>query len=127
MTVSVIGVGLLGAVATLFIRRYAPEYALLTAVVSGCVMLVLIIVSFSGLIGEMESIFSSAGLDNGILKTVLKGLGVCYLTSFATDICRDFGQTSLGAKIELAGKVTIVILTLPLIKMIIETATELIG
>lgn len=118
---------MIGAVATLFIRRYAPEYALLTAVASGCVILLLIIVSLSGLIGDIESIFSSAGLDNGIFKTVLKGLGVCYLTSFATDVCRDFGQTSLGAKVELAGKVTIVLLTLPLIKMIIKTATELIG
>lgn len=127
MTVSVIGVGLIGAVATLFIRRYAPEYALLTAVASGCVILLLIIISFSGLISEIKSIFSSSGLDDGILKTVLKGLGVCYLTSFATDVCRDFGQTSLGAKVELAGKVTIVLLTLPLIKMIIRTATELIG
>ena len=127
MLISVIGVGLIGAVATLFIRRYAPEYAMLTAVISGCVILILLIVSFSGVIGDIESIFSQAGLDNGILKTVLKGLGVCYLTGFATDVCRDFGQTSLGSKIELAGKLTIVLLTLPLIKVIIRSAVELIG
>ena len=127
MLISAIGVGLIGAVATLFIRRYAPEYALLTAVISGSVILILVVVSFSALIGDIEDIFGASGLDNGILKTVLKGLGICYITSFATDVCRDFGQISLGAKIELAGKVTIVLLTLPLIKMIIKTATELIG
>ncbi len=118
---------MIGAVATLFIKKYAPEYAMLTAVVSGSVILILLLVSFSGVIDDIESIFAQAKLDDGILKTVLKGLGVCYLTNFATDVCRDFGQTSLGSKVELAGKVTVVLLTLPLIKMIIKTAVELIG
>ena len=76
---------------------------------------------------ELAGIFQKSNLDNSVFKAVLKALGLCYITNFASDTCRDFGQTSLASKVELAGKISIVILTLPLINSILSVALELIG
>ena len=75
----------------------------------------------------MISLFELSGIDSELLVTVIKAMGVCYITGFASDICRDFGQTSLAGKIELAGKITVVLINVPTIKIIINTAVELIG
>lgn len=127
MLTSVIGVCVLAASATLFIKRYAPEYALLVSVVSGAGILLFLLASVSGLLNEAEEIFDISDLDNSLFLLVLKALGICYITNFAADVCRDFGQTSLAAKVELAGKISVVVLTFPLIKQILSTAVELIG
>ncbi len=127
MLTAVIGLCVLSAAATLFMRRFMPEYALLVSAVSGCVILVFLLVSSSGLISDIEEIFVQSGLESSVLKLVLKALGVCYLTGFAADLCRDFGQTSLSSKVELAGKLSVLVLTLPLIKEILKTAVELVG
>lgn len=123
---TVVGVCLLSAVAVITVRRFAPEYAMLISLVAGSVVLVALIVTSSGLFTKIEDIFISSGLDIGIFKTVLKCLGICYITNFAVDVCRDFGQLSMGSKVELAGKISVTVLTLPLVEDILKAAVELV-
>ncbi|MBO5912225.1 MAG: hypothetical protein J6Q76_02000 [Clostridia bacterium] len=123
---TVVGVCLLSAVAVITVRRFAPEYAMLVSLVAGSVVLIALIVTSSGLFTRIEEIFVASGLDIGIFKIVLKCLGLCYITNFAVDVCRDFGQTSLGSKVELAGKISVTVLTLPLVEDILKAAVELV-
>ncbi|MNJ03061.1 Stage III sporulation protein AC/AD protein family protein [compost metagenome] len=64
----------------------------------------------------MESIY---------LKTVLKIIGIAYIAEFGAQIVRDAGQESIASKIELAGKVLILVLAIPIISIIIETVMKL--
>ena len=124
---AVIGICVLTATVTLFIRQYRPEYSLAVTAAAGCVIMLIILSGMTGLIGDLRELFEATGLNGTVFKIVLKSLGICYITSFAADLCKDFGQTSLAGKIELAGKATIVMLTMPLIKQILKSALELIG
>ena len=125
MFLKVILMCLVASVIILLIKKYSPENALTVALAAVSVILLFIIISASDLFSEMRDLFDSFGLDPEIVKITLKALGICYLTGFAADVCRDFGQTSLASKVELAGKVTVVILTLPFVKQILRVATEL--
>lgn len=125
MFLKVILMCLVTSVIILLIKKYSPENALTVALAAVSVILLFIIISASDLFSEIRELFDSFGLDPEIVKITLKALGICYLTGFAADVCRDFGQTSLASKVELAGKVTVVILTLPFVKQILRVATEL--
>lgn len=125
MFLKVILMCLVASVIILLIKKYSPENALTVALAAVSVILLFIIISASDLFSEIRELFDSFGLDPEIVKITLKALGICYLTGFAADVCRDFGQTSLASKVELAGKVTVVILTLPFVKQILRVATEL--
>ena len=56
---------------------------------------------------------------------VVKCLGVCILTELASNTCRDAGEQAIGAKVELAGKVTLVLVSLPLFQRLLELAERL--
>ena len=127
MLVGIVGVCVITAVASLFIKKYQPEYSLVLTLLSGALVLTALALTLGEIISELKDIFNSSKLDSEIFKVVIKALGICYITNFAGDTCRDFGQTSLAAKVELAGKITITVLTLPFIKGILSTALELIG
>lgn len=123
---SIIGLCIVASVVALFLKQYRPEFSLIFVAAAGSFIVLIIVVGASGLLDELREIFELSGIDNDIFKVVLKALGVCYITSFGADLCRDFGQTSLAGKIEFAGKVGVVFLTLPLVKQILNTALELI-
>lgn len=125
MFLKVILMCLVASAIILLIKKYSPENALTVALAAVSVILLFIIISASDLFSEIRELFDSFGIDPEIVKITLKALGICYLTGFAADVCRDFGQTSLASKVELAGKVTVVILTLPFVKQILRVATEL--
>jgi hypothetical protein len=40
-------------------------------------------------------------------------------------LCADFGQTSLGEKVQMAGKVALLVLSLPILQNILEVGLSL--
>jgi stage III sporulation protein AD len=125
ITVSVIA--MIAAAVALFLKQYKPEYSLIFSAVV-CVSVMFFLVTAVGSIKDsLSSFFGTCDIDSDIFITVFKALGICYITDFAADLCKDFGQTSLAAKAELAGKISVVVLSLPIVRLILDTALELMG
>ena len=49
-----------------------------------------------------------------------KIIGVGYLTEFGAGILTDFGSQTIADKVSLAGKLTIVLLSLPVLESLLE-------
>ena len=107
------------------LRQYHPEYALLTAVISGGLILIFLSLELASPLFTLIKMLNSYGVSNGLTSYILKALGICILTNFSVGICTDFGQTSLAAKVEMAGKVAILILSLPILQNILEVGLSL--
>ncbi len=63
---------------------------------------------------------------NNIYNSHFKSLGICHLTQIASETCKDCGFNSIASKVELAGKIAIVLLTLPMLESLIKTIEKLI-
>jgi len=59
------------------------------------------------------------------LETILKIIGIAYIAEFGAQMTRDAGQGAIASKIELAGKVLILVMAVPIIQIIIETVIDL--
>ena len=59
-------------------------------------------------------------MENGLIKILLKIVGVGYLTEFGAGILQDFGSNAVADKVILGGKLTIVLLSLPIIQSLLE-------
>ena len=66
------------------------------------------------------------GIPSEYAQILFKCLGICLITQFASDSCKDAGESSLGTKIDTAGKIALVVISLPLMEKLVETATSLI-
>ena len=55
-------------------------------------------------------------MQNSLIKALLKIVGVGYLTEFGAGILNDFGSHSIADKVILGGKITIVVLAIPIIE-----------
>ncbi len=125
--VGIAGIALVSAVIAVMLRRYNQEYAVVVTITAGVIILVQILANIMPAIRQINSLLSSAGLPNEYAVILFKTLGLCFLAQFAADSCRDAGENALASKVELAGKLAIVILALPLFEKITSTALALIG
>ena len=109
------------------LKRYNQEYSMVIALACGVLVIISVLSSISPIICEIKSLVYQSKLPVEYIGILLKVLGVCFLTQFASDACKDAGESVIASKVELAGKVTIVLISLPLFERITQTVLTLIG
>jgi len=100
-------------------------FAFLLATTTGILLFLFLIGKIGMILSTLERVAESSGMEMIYLKTVFKIIGISYIAEFGAQIVRDAGQESIASKIELAGKVLIMVLAVPIISIIIETVMKL--
>ncbi len=109
------------------LRRQHPEQAMAVTLGAGALLLTAVLSRAVGLIGDMRDFLEKSGLSGDYLHVVFKALGICLLTQLAADVCKDAGEQALANKAEFAGKVSLLLLALPLFEKIGSIALSLMG
>lgn len=125
--VALCGIVLLAAILCVLLRKYHAEYSIIISLAAGILVLAIVLSRISPAISQIQSLLTATKLSSEYGLILFKALGICFLTQFSADSCRDAGESALASKIELAGKIAIVILALPLFEKIAQTAITLIG
>jgi len=124
---ALIGLGLVAAVLSIILRQYNREFGLYISLITGVIILGAVITAVRPALDAIGSLMEAVNMNNIYGQTLIKGLAVCYLTQLASDTCRDAGETAIAGKLELSGKIAIVILSLPLFMSLTEMVTRLIN
>ncbi|WP_101697891.1 SpoIIIAC/SpoIIIAD family protein [Clostridium minihomine] len=125
--IGIAGLALVSAVIAVMLRRYNQEYSIVISITAGVIILVQILANIAPAIRQINSLLAATQLPGEYALILFKTLGICFLAQFAADSCRDAGESALASKVELAGKLAIVVLALPLFEKIASTALALIG
>lgn len=78
-------------------------------------------------IDSISELFKTSQMENESIKNVIKIVGAAYVADFSSSICRDLGENSIASKIEIAGRVYIVLLAVPWAAMLIKAINALGG
>ena len=109
----------------MILRVHQPQMASVCAMTAGIMLLA---GALSGL-GDLQSMFARltamAGLREGYLESLLKVLGVSYAAELAAQTCQDLGEGGLAMKVSLAGRLTVLGMTAPMMLTLLETILEL--
>lgn len=114
------GAGLFAVFAVSVIRELRKEYTV-SVILAVCVIFLLHILPK---IGESVQFVReiSANLEGTHADVILRALGITYLTGTAGEICRSAGESTVGGYIELAGRIEIMLLCIPLFRELTELA-----
>lgn len=123
--IQIVGLGLVATVLILVVKEQKPLFAFLIGASTGIYIFMFLIGKIGGVIEVLEQLAEASGVQMIYLKTILKIIGIAYIAEFGAQIVRDAGQESIASKIELTGKVMIMVLAIPIISVIIETVIKL--
>lgn len=121
----VVGLGLIATILILVVKEQKPVFAFLLATFVGITIFLALAGKISDVIRILENLATQAHVNNLFLETILKIIGIAYIAEFGAQVTRDAGQGSIASKIELAGKVLIMVMAIPIITVIIETIVSI--
>lgn len=117
---------IVAAVVVILVRVIRPEMA-------GPVLLATSVIVFTYITGAISGFFDSGieivdktGLDNEQITLLFKIIAAVYVMEFARGICIDLGETGLAQKLDMCGRVYLIVLILPTCISLITTITSFI-
>ncbi|MFP5113545.1 stage III sporulation protein AD [Bacillaceae bacterium C204] len=124
--IKIVGIALVATFLALIVKEQKPNIAFLLIVFVGCVIFLFLIDKIYEIIHMLEKLAVNAKVNMVYIETILKIIGIAYIAEFAAQITKDAGQGALSSKIELAGKIIILAMAIPILTVLIETIIKLI-
>ncbi len=124
---AVLGAIIVASVMATLLKQYRAEYSFFVVLIAGAFVLILVALNVVDGLYTLLNTALEFGLSGSYFSVAVKSLGICVLTGFIADVCRDSGNFSLASRAELAGRAAVFVLSLPLLISLLETAKEIIG
>ena len=116
----IVGIGLVATILIVIIKQTKPEFAILISIAAGVIIFSMLLSKLVYVIDTISSLSSRADVNISYFNTILKIIGMAYLVEFASQISRDAGQDSIAMKIELGGKILIMVLAIPILLALMD-------
>lgn len=109
-----------GAVSALILKEYKPSFAICIGIICAALLFFEVLQQINYIFVSASQIASRLSVNPEYMETIIKITGVSCISRFGTEICRDAGQNAIAANLELAGKIIIVVLSLPVLISVIN-------
>ena len=123
--IKICGVAILATFCAVILKSFRGEYAALVRVAGVTVIFGVSVLGVRSLFSDISEIVYQESVEPYV-TLLLKSLGIGIVTRICSEVCRDSGEGTIGSYVEIGGKVEIVLLTLPMIKKIIDLAVGMI-
>lgn len=126
-TVTAAAVCITAAIFSTLLKQYCREHALF-CVLGACAAVGIAAAAYlTPIVSQMQELFAKTSLPAACLEILWKALGICYITGIAGDLCQDCGESALAKTVELWGRLSLVLLSLPLLETLLRTVTEVLS
>src|SRR5699024_6042771 len=110
----------------LIVKEVQPNIAFVILFITAIIIFIFIIEQVKTIISFIQILARKASIQTYYLDTIFKIIGIAYIVEIAANLVKDAGLSSLASKIELAGKIFILLLALPIIQAVIEMIIQFI-
>lgn len=95
------------------LKQYKSEYAIAVTICAGALIFIYVAPQLAQLMAGIRQLADRTGIGGEMLAPAFKTVGIAYLTGYAAEMCRDAGEGALAAKLEIAGKILMLAIALP--------------
>lgn len=117
---------LIGALLLAVVRQHSPAFAVALSVTVAVAVFLYILPDVAEVVRLVQAYALRGGVTDRLLATVMRVLGIAYLTELAAGVCRDAGEAALGQRVELGGKVLILLLGVPVMNAVLSLVLRLV-
>lgn len=125
--VQIVGLGLLAGMLISLLRQHRPELAMQLSIAAGVMLFVLMMAKVLRVVEVIQSLASRADLEQAHIDTVLKIIGIAYIADFGAQVLADAGEKAVATKVEMAGKIIIMLMAVPIVLAVLDSILKLLG
>lgn len=123
--IQVIGIAFVSTFIVMILKQYRPEFAIYVSIIAGIIIFGIVINKLTSTVELIKNLTNKLGTNAQFFTILIKITGIAYLSEFATNICKDSGETAIASKVELGAKIIIIAMSIPIIGALLETITSI--
>lgn len=109
----------------MILRRLRPEIATGLIIAAGALAGLMILPQLTQIVDGITQLAASGGVQTSYTAQLMKIGGISLLMDFAAQTCRDANEDGLALKVELAGRVMLIGLSLPVMQKLLAQIMSL--
>lgn len=125
--ISICGAVVVASVLAVILKKQNAEYSLIIAVCAVTLIGVYILSSVIFAVSGIKEIFARTSLSTAYIEILLKCVGICFLTEFSCDCCKDASQSALSSVVLMSGRICVLITAFPLFEEFLDLTLSLAG
>lgn len=125
--IKIVSLGIVATILIVLLKEIRPEFSLFISLLTGIAIFTMILGELTYVIETLSTLARRVNIEFAYFSTILKIIGMAYIVEFGAQISRDAGQESIAMKIELGGKVLIMVLSIPILLALMELILKLLS
>ena len=124
--ITIAAVAIVSAISAVAIKKHNGEISLMLSIACGVILLTAVISFAATILQTVNKIAAASDMNIEYIKILLKVRGICIVTELAVSVCKESGQQAIATNVTLAGKILIMVTSLPLYTEILNTVVSLV-
>ena len=120
-------IGIAGAVLAMVTTEFKAEYGVFVLLAISLFLVGYLTSGLGEVLNFIQTLQKKIPINNSYIKILFKLLAIAYVCQIASDLCEDLGYRSISFQIETVGKMSILLLSIPIIQSLLETVEHLLG
>ena len=117
-------IGLAAALLAIQVKGGRPEYEIFITMGACLCIFFFLVTKLQVVIDAVNEMQSYIRLDAKYVAVLLKMIGITYVAEFSSNLCRDAGYQAVAGQIEMFGKLSILVISMPVLLALLETIRE---
>lgn len=125
MIVKIGVVAIIGSLLVMELKNLRPEYGQLLLLTLGLFLLYFAAEKLEAITALFQKLADMITIQKTYIIILLKMIGIAYICEFAANLCKDAGCQTIAGQVEMIGKLSILLVSTPVITALAETITKL--
>lgn len=113
--------GISAVLLALQFKQIKEEYGIYIGLAAGLAIFGLALSKVSVVAEGIEKAAAMMSVDSKYIRLLIKVAGISYICEFSSSLCRDSGYSSVAAQIEMAGRLSILVMSMPVVMALLDT------
>lgn len=122
----IVSIGIVSTVLAIVLKNQKTGFEIYLVLITSILFLVFIFSKLQSIVELINKLIDSTEINREYITIILKVVGISYMVEFGRNICMDAGQSAIASKIEIAGKVIIVSLSIPVITSLVDLVATIV-
>nr|WP_300090163.1 SpoIIIAC/SpoIIIAD family protein [Sedimentibacter sp.] len=116
----IIFIAVITVILSITISKFNPEFKVYITAIFGILVVYILFRELRTYVMEIVNLFVRYDIKTEYFSTILKIVGIAYICDFISLLCKDLSYESVGKKVEIAGKIIILIYSVDVIKTFLD-------
>lgn len=120
-------IGLIGAAGALLAVQFKSgkaEYGIYISIALSLLLFFSVLEHLRTVVSAVRRLGDYTRIDQAYVGTLVKMMGITYIAEFSSSICKDAGYQTIAVQIEIFGKLSVLVLSLPVLTALLSTIRD---